>query len=109
MQYTIEYLENGAREWRRLELTPRPKWVALQDFEEETEDRIDDWEAARLIETDQCGREQKLAEWTAPEVPTAEPSDLGVSFEAQLAEELGLSEEQRERLVRWLKARKEMS
>ena len=34
-------------------------------------------------------------------------SDLGDSFEAQLAEELGLSGEQRERLGRWLKARKE--
>lgn len=40
-------------------------------------------------------------------VPTPKASDLGVSFEAQLAEELGLSEEQRKRLRRWLKARKE--
>ena len=106
MKYTIEYLVNGEREWQKFELTPRPEWVARYDFEEETEAQIDDWEAARLVETDENGVERKLAEW-APEVLTPKASDLGDSFEAQLAEDLGLSEEQRERLGHWLNARKE--
>jgi hypothetical protein len=81
MKYTIEYLENGAREWQRFELTPRAEWVAFVDFRILTEaEQSENWEAARLVETDQCGRERKLAEW-APEV-----QELGVSLRAQLLE-----------------------
>lgn len=108
MKYTIEYLENGAREWLSDEFSSCDALAARACFDMNVEIFEDEWEAARLVETDENGVERKLAEW-APEVLTPKASDLGDSFEAQLAEELGLSEGQRERLGRWLKARKEMS
>jgi hypothetical protein len=72
-------LENGAREWQRFELTPRAEWVAFVDFRILTEgEQSENWEAARLVETDENGVERKLAEWA--------PKELGVSLRAQLLE-----------------------
>lgn len=108
MKYTIEYLENVAREWSFVPLSEQPReHFVVFEFWKVCADHRGDWEEARLVATHEDGTERKAADWCPfpnrygfEETLTPKASDLGVSFEAQLAEELGLNGEQRKRLRR---------
>lgn len=70
MKYTIEYLENGAREWQTME--PFEDWMPYANvvdlYLRITDKKEKEWEAARLVAAGADGTEYKLNDWEPPSV-----------------------------------------